>query len=236
MRKSSSIDPAGKKAMTGAMDHGHRPDHSLERLIFFSDAVFAIAITLLVVEIHVPHLPFGSPDAMFWQALADLFPQFLGFTISFFAIGAFWAGHHRALGLAAHWDDRLLMSNLVFLFAVAAMPFFTAFASENPIQRVPVSIYAGWLLLLALLNIRLQHIVLTPPMLDESAPPERVAMIRRRALAVALGAATALVVGIVLPMFGQMALMGIPAWRLALDWRVRRQAKAQAEAEAVATE
>lgn len=196
---------------------GGGPDHAVERLALFSDAVFAIAITLLIIEVHAPHLPHESPAAAYWRALADLSPNFVGFLVSFFVIGAFWAGHHRAFACAQHWSPRLAGVNLMMLCTIAAMPFFTAFMADNPGAVVPVALYCAWLLLTALANIRLQRLVLAPPVVRDGLDPEHAAMIRRRGMAVALGAATAIVVSLIAPWFGQVALVSIFLWRLALD-------------------
>ena len=195
---------------------GAGPGHALERLIFFSDAVFAIAITLLVIEIHVPHVDAPAGDLDFVVAIARLAPNFVGFFVSFFVIGAFWSGHHRAFMVARHWDPRLIMPNLMLLCTIAAMPFFTAFSSSYWNQRVPVMFYCGWLLLTALCNIRLQRVVTAPPVVSERITPAECAMLRQRGQSVALGALSALIVAFFVPPLGQPALMSIMLWRLAL--------------------
>lgn len=205
----------------------HRPDHGLQRLIFFSDGVIAIAITLLVIELHPPHLPWNAPDSAFVQPLLDLIPSFIGFFVSFFVIGAFWAGHHRAFECAEHWDDRITLPNLLFLSSIAAMPFFTGFASDNPGARIPVALYCAWLLVMALLNVLVQRMVTSPPIVDEDVAADRINLVRRRGVAVALGAATALVVGLIAPFAGQISLVSIPLWRRLLTARANRRERAE---------
>jgi uncharacterized membrane protein len=193
------------------------PEHALERLIFFSDAVFAIAITLLVIEIHVPTVHAGAPAGDYWEALAHLIPNFIGFIVSFFVIGAFWAGHHRAFDCARHWDPRLSFLNLQLLFTIAAMPFFTAFMSRNNAAVVPAALYCGWLFVTALASMRLQRVLVAPPVVGEHVSVELGAGIRRRGAAVALGAATALLVALISPLLSQVALISIWPWRVLLD-------------------
>ena len=202
--------------MAGKSDNeAHGPGHALERMIFFSDAVFAIAITLLVIEIHVPEIH-GTTDRDYLVALAIMLPKFAGFFVSFFVIGAFWAGHHRAFDCARNWDPKLIGPNLMLLCAIAAMPFFTAFASEYPGARVPIALYCGWMVLTALLNIRLQRLVTAAPVAGAHVPPERGRLVRQRGLAVLLGALTALGLSLIHPFFGQPGLVSIPFWRLLL--------------------
>ena len=192
------------------------PGHALERLIFFSDAVFAIAITLLIIEIHVPEVHRPASDADFLLALARLAPDFSSFFVSFFVIGAFWAGHHRAFDCARHWSPRLVFPNLMLLSAIAAMPFFTAFASEYWGQRVPIALYCAWMTVIALLNVHLQRIATAAPVVGEDVLAAQVKEVRRRGLAVLLGAASSFVLSLFVPIAGQLALITIPLWRLLL--------------------
>ena len=191
------------------------PEHKLERLIFFSDAVFAIAITLLVIDLRAPHLPGGATGRDYAIALLNETPRFGGFMISFFVIGAFWAGHHRAFALARTWSDRLIGPNLMLLCAIAALPFFTAFLSANAGGRLPALLYCLWLMIAGLLNMRLQRLVVAPPVVDPNAPTEQAAVIRRRGGAVVLGAALAFGLALIapIPALGLLALMTIGLWR-----------------------
>ncbi|WHU00944.1 TMEM175 family protein [Sphingomonas sp. NIBR02145] len=194
--------------------HAAGPAHGLERMAFFSDAVFAIAITLLVIEIHVPHVEAPYTDAAFLHALGEVRANFLGFFISFFAIGLFWIGHHRAFACARHWTPKLFLPNLLLLCSIAAMPFFTAFSSEYYGHRVPAAFYCGWMVVISIFNILVQRILTAPPVLDEQLPAEQPRMIRQRGLAALLGSLTAFVTSLFVPPLGQVALITIPLWRL----------------------
>jgi uncharacterized membrane protein len=107
-----------------------RKEFQLERLILFSDAVFAIAITLLVIEIKVPEIHENVSDKVLLHSLGHLVPKFLGFLISFMLIGLYWTIHHGMFGFVTAYDRKLLVLNLVFLFFIALMPFSTGFYSE----------------------------------------------------------------------------------------------------------
>lgn len=106
---------------------------------------------------------------------------------------------------------------------MAAFPLFSAFAAQNFGARVPIAIYCGMLLVMALLNMRLQRMVTRAPIVDEDATPERIALVRRRGRSVVLGAATAFAVSFVVPLAGQTALATIPLWRKLLERRDARQ-------------
>ena len=193
------------------------PDPPLERLIFFSDAVFAIAITLLIIEVHPPHLDRHATDREHLVALINLTPNFVAFFISFFVIGAFWAGHHRAFSLSKHWSPTLVAPNILMLAAIVFMPFATAYMGMNMGQRIPTVLYDIVLLVTGLLNIRLVRMATSPPVVDEDVDALTIARTRGRGWGVTAGAALALGIAFYAPRFSQFALMTIPIWlRLAV--------------------
>jgi len=91
--------------------------------VFFSDAVFAIAITLLVIDIRMPEGAAIADGHDLAAALWSLLPQFLGFLVSFVVIGSFWISHHRMFRLVRTMDGTLLFLDLLFLLFVAFIPF-----------------------------------------------------------------------------------------------------------------
>src|SRR5215472_2918297 len=97
--------------------------HGYQRLLFFSDAVFAIAITLLVLDLRLP------PGSQVFD-LAAVRQQIIGFVVSFYVIGRFWLSHHALFEGVAGYDVRLLATNLLFLAAVVFLPFPTTEVSE----------------------------------------------------------------------------------------------------------
>lgn len=103
----------------------------VERIAFFSDAVFAIAITLMIIEVKPPHLPH---DIQVQDALAELgklTPMFFGVILSFIFIGLFWARHHQVMKHVEVYTHRLIKLNMAFLLTIVFLPFSTAFVFEN---------------------------------------------------------------------------------------------------------
>jgi uncharacterized membrane protein len=123
-------------------------DNGTGRIEAFSDGVFAIAITLLVIEIGVPHLE-GEGTTLF-GALIEQWPSYLGYVISFLQIGVIWANHHNRFRFIVRSDHVLLFLNILFLMCVAFIPFPTAllaeYLQESGTERTTAgAVYAGTL-------------------------------------------------------------------------------------------
>jgi len=113
-----------------------------ERLVFFSDAVFAIAITLLIIEVRLPAVPEHATDADILNALRDTLPSVFAYALSFATIGLYWMAHWRRWRYIARVNERLLALNLVLLGLVAFIPFPTAMIGEHGDLVSVVVIYA----------------------------------------------------------------------------------------------
>lgn len=142
-----------------------KKEFQLERLILFSDAVFAIAITLLVIEIKIPEIPHETvTDNGLLIALGHLLPKFIGFLVSFLIIGQYWSIHHRMFGYVTNYTDGLIWLNIFFLLGVALMPFSTGFYSEYATSKVnsPAVFYAVNISFLGFINYFMWRYVSKP--------------------------------------------------------------------------
>jgi uncharacterized membrane protein len=111
------------------------------RLEAFSDGVMAIIITIMVLEMKVPH---GAD----WAALRPLLPVFLSYVLSFIFLGIYWNNHHHLFQAIRHVNGRVLWANLHLLFWLSLTPFVTGWMGENHFAAWPVALY-GTVLLLA---------------------------------------------------------------------------------------
>ena len=113
----------------------------LERIVFFSDAVMAIAITLLVIDLKLPGVPPPATAAEVAAALRQLTPRIVSFVISFAVISVYWSSHHRYFSFIRRYDSRLMVLNLVFLFFIVLMPFAASMLGQYSYLPVGVVIY-----------------------------------------------------------------------------------------------
>ena len=165
--------------MSNQIHNELKKEFQLERLVLFSDAVFAIAITLLVIEIKIPDEHVGVTDEKLLQSLLYLMPKFIGFIISFMLIGVYWTVHHRMFGWVTRFSRKLLLLNLVFLFFVALMPFSTGFYSEyagpelyREQLKVPLTFYVLNLCCVGFLNYWMWVHVTNPKNKLAEQPPD----------------------------------------------------------------
>jgi uncharacterized membrane protein len=115
----------------------------LERIVFFSDAVFAIVATLLVLPIAVD-TEIGAEA--FGATMSSLIPELVAFVVSFLVVGQFWMAHHRTFGLVRRYDGMLLLLNLLALMAISFLPFPTALlGARGSDDGAVVAFYAGCL-------------------------------------------------------------------------------------------
>jgi uncharacterized membrane protein len=123
------------------------------RLEAFSDGVIAIIITIMVLELRVPH---GTE----WRSLAPLWPVFLSYLLSFVNLGIYWNNHHHMLHVTRQVNGAILWANLHLLFWLSLVPFATAWMGENHFAAVPTATYGMVLLASAFAYVILQRAII----------------------------------------------------------------------------
>ncbi len=155
--------------------NGQKPEpaRDRDRIVNFSDGVFAIVITLLILTIEVPDIPPASVAQELPGRLLALAPDCLSYVISFLVVAVYWQAHHRVFGPIRGYDRTLLWLNFLFLMAISFLPFPTSLLGEYR-EQLPVGIYAIDVSLASLMLVLTSWYAtkehhLTDPHLDEGA-------------------------------------------------------------------
>jgi uncharacterized membrane protein len=165
-----------------------------ERLSAFSDGVFAVLITVLVLELRPPTVPT-------YKALISLWPTWLSYAVSYLFIAIVWANHHHLLRYGTEATPRLIWFNFAHLFSVSLLPLSTAWMAVSELGPQPVSFYAAVFFL-----VNATYILLIRELVDRSpagiAPPKVRRIMRIRSIATLCLFGVAAVVALYQPLLG----------------------------------
>jgi TMEM175 potassium channel family protein len=181
------------------------------RLEAFSDGVFAIAITLLILEIHIPTVEEVEGESTLFRALLDLWPSYFGYLVSFLVIGIMWINHHNIFHCFRGVDHWLLTINLLLLLCISFIPFPTALLAEHithPDERTATVFYAAVFFVTAcVFNLLWRYPTrYAPRLLKPDVDPAVIAAIDRRFSVGPLLYLVALILSWFLPMAGMILL------------------------------
>jgi uncharacterized membrane protein len=210
----------------------HHPRHDisrtqfqLERFTFFTDGVFAICITLLIIEIKVPNRDALGifTDASLWKYLSHTAQGFFGFLISFGIIGHYWSVHLRIFGYAINYTTALVWLNLGFLFSVVLLPFSSGLLGEygsDTTMFLPYAVYVANMCLTGAMNIWLWLYISKPErnLLTHKISKARIALGLYRSLVVPVLFILSLVISFFLPVFSRFIPVLIP---VILHWGMK---------------
>lgn len=174
-----------------AVPHAKRTS---ERLSMFSDGVFAVLITVLVLDLRPPELPT-------FRALLLLWPTWLSYAVSYLFIAIVWVNHHHLMRYATEAIPRLMWFNFAHLFSVSLLPLSTAWMAVSELAPQPVAFYAAVFFLVNATYICLIRELIDRAPLDEVSTSERRIM-RLRSLATLCVFAAAAVVALKYPLIG----------------------------------
>jgi len=122
---------AQKQQHTSDSDKHPKQDFQVERLAFFSDAIFAIAITLLIIEFKIPHITKETTFDNAWGQLVELKYNLFALLLSFFLIVTYWMRHHFLFKHIHNYNKQIVIANMIMLLPIIFFPFTTAFFAES---------------------------------------------------------------------------------------------------------
>lgn len=197
-----------------ALSGRERRRASPDRLVAFTDGVFAIIITILVLDLRVPDL--GSGQSL-QQALADIWPTFVSFVISFLLVGMYWDWHRGAFAQVRFIDRNAVWLNLLFLLPTSMIPFAASVVGEHSDQPTALHLYGAILIAATLLRVALDvYLRRHPGLLWGTPSPQSRRLSTLAAAAPLVVYAVAMLVAAPLPWLSLVLYLAMPALYLGL--------------------
>lgn len=156
--------------MIDTAESGPQASKDRDRIVNFSDGVFAIAITILILDINVPE---GLSSGELSARVLGMWPEYLGYVISFLVLAIYWQAHHRIFRPIQRYDATLVWLNIFFLMAICFLPFPTSLLGKYGGEQVSVVIYAADAAMASLLlgavswYATREHRLVAPDLIDE---------------------------------------------------------------------
>ncbi|MGO9256128.1 MAG: TMEM175 family protein [Bryobacteraceae bacterium] len=155
---------------------------SVERLAALSDGVFAVAMTLLVLDLRAPTIQAIHSEQDLWNGMAALAPRLLMYVLSFMTLGIFWVGQQTQLNHLARSDRSLSWIHIVFLFAISVMPFSTTLLAQFTAYRLALLVYWGNILFIGAALYASWVCAIGSGLVKEDITPQVSSAIKRRIL------------------------------------------------------
>jgi TMEM175 potassium channel family protein len=172
---------------------------NLDRLAALSDGIFAVAMTLLVLNLHIPAAELIHSDRQLWHALRALGPEILVYLMSFLTLGIFWVGQQTQLNYLDRCHRTLAWIHILFLFSVTLMPFSTLLLADFLSYRVALLVYWANILLSGVTLFLSWSCAVQLGLAKPDTPPEITAAIQRRIIVAQLWYAFAVLLCIISP-------------------------------------
>lgn len=199
-----------------------KPKFPHDRVVFFSDAVFAIAITLLVIEIKIPTHQQIAEQGM-QGSIAHLFPLFIGFLISFLVTGLFWRWHLIIMNLIKEVDNTIVWLNVWLLLFVALLPFSSGFYSEYFASTAPFIIYCLDVACIGLMSFWLTVYISRKEGLVKTLGKMEVQKMKARAMAVPIVFLLCVPLSLISPLAGRLGFILIFVLQMAIEFYFKRK-------------
>lgn len=196
------------------------PSLSTRRMETLTDGVFAIAMTLLVLDFKVPTIPEGSSVNALPKLILDLWPNFFNYVQSFILLGVFWIVHHRQFHYIKFIDHGLLWLNIGSLMFIALIPFSTSLIAEHGDVQIGAVIFECNLMAIGcLFYMQWWYVMRKPHLLDRNLSVQRILLIKKRNLAVPIISLVAIGLSFFNPEWSEVPYFAVPLIIIKYRWR-----------------